>query len=412
MKKSFILILTVFLWFQCVGGFTQTTKTSNSNPAEQESRLKQATQDRPAIHQAKLGETKNVHRLGNLFFAGQIPKDDLQKLKQQEFKRVITLRTDGEIDWDEKAAVEALGIQFIEIPFRKPETLTDDVFDRVRRVLAKQDEKTLFHCGSANRVGGVWLPYRVLDQGVKLETALAEAKKIGLRTAFIQEKAIDYIQRKQSGSKAGNKKSVNPGINKSYKNPKLNVDDFVRRFEIESREVYLNRKEVVEACEIAAGDVVADVGAGTGLFTRLFSGEVGNDGWVYAVDIVPRFLQHINQEAGKKGLKNITGVLCAENSSNLPPNSVDVVFICDTYHHFEYPTSTMKSIHRALRKDGHLIVIDFERIKGKSRKWIMGHVRAGKEEFRAEIQDAGFTLVDEKKIKGFKENYFLKFRKN
>ena len=60
----------------------------------------------------------------------------------------------------------------------------------------------------------------------------------------------------------------------------------------------------------------------------------------------------------------------------------------------------------------NLIVIDFERIPGKSREWLLGHVRAGKEVFRAEIMDAGFTLADEPKIEGFKENYFLKFRKN
>ena len=97
---------------------------------------------------------------------------------------------------------------------------------------------------------------------------------------------------------------------------------------------------------------------------------------------------------------------------NLPPKSADVIFVCDTYHHFEYPKSTLASMHRALKDDGHLIVVDFERIEGKSRDWTMGHVRAGREVFRAEIQVAGFTLAEEKKIDGFQENYFLKFRKN
>ncbi len=108
----------------------------------------------------------------------------------------------------------------------------------------------------------------------------------------------------------------------------------------------------------------------------------------------------------KSELNNITGVLCAESSVNLPPNSIDVVFICDVYHHFEFPKTTLASIKRALKKHGHMVVSDFERIEGTTKAWTMGHVRAGKEVFRAEIQDAGFTLVDDKQIEGLKENYF------
>lgn len=206
--------------------------------------------------------------------------------------------------------------------------------------------------------------------------------------------------------------SVKPGINDKFIDPELNVDSFVKRFEMESREVYLLRDKILAACEIEPGDTVADVGAGTGLFSRMFSQSVGETGWVYSVDISARFLEHINREATKNKIQNITGVLCAENSINLPPKSVDVIFICDTYHHFEYPKSTLASIKKALKPDGHLIVIDFERIPGKTRKWTMGHVRAGKEVFRGEIQTAGFKLVDDKWIKGFKENYFLKFKHN
>ena len=60
---------------------------------------------------------------------------------------------------------------------------------------------------------------------------------------------------------------------------------------------------------------------------------------------------------------------------------------------------------------GRLVVIDFDRIPGKSRQWILDHTRAGKEVFRAEIEAAGFEFVEEVKIPGFVENYFLKFEK-
>jgi predicted methyltransferase len=103
--------------------------------------------------------------------------------------------------------------------------------------------------------------------------------------------------------------------------------------------------------------------------------------------------------------------VCTETSATLPPESIDVAFVCDTYHHFEYPDQTMASIHRALAPGGRLLVVDFERIPGKSRKWILGHMRAGKEVFRAEIEAAGFVFVDEVAIPGFEENYLLEFRK-
>ena len=366
----------------------------------------------PGIEPASLGETKNVHQSGNLFFAGQFSPQDIESIAAARIGRVITLRTEGEIDWDEEAAIKRAGIKFIEVPFRSPESLTDEVFDQIRELLSDPSETTLFHRGSANRVGGVWLPHRVLDQGVPLEQALTEAQKIGLRTEFIQSKAIDYIQRQQASLKTKKEASVKPGINKGFKDPDLDVDKMVERFELESREVYVARQEVVTACAIEPGSSVADVGSGTGLFTRLFSKSVGSDGWVYAVDIAPRLVEHVVSQAASQGLENITGVVCAEDGIGLPPNSVDLVFICDTYHHFEFPKSTLASIRRALRPGGRLILIDFERIEGKTRQWLLDHVRAGKETFRAEIQDAGFSLSEEKTLDGFEENYFLVFRKN
>ena len=378
-----------------------------------ETETQQAEEKQPGkVVDATLGSTKNVHKAGNLFFAGQFTKDDIATIGEAKVARVITLRTDGEIDWDEEAAVEAANMEFIKVPFRTPESLTDEVFDTIRTLLNDKTKTTLFHCGSANRVGGVWLPFRVLDEGVDLETALAEAKEIGLKAPFLEQKALDYIKRQQAKSSNDDEVSVKPGINNRFVNPNLDVDSYVKRFEIESREVFVQRERILAASGIEKGDTVADVGAGTGLFTRMFSVAVGNEGWVYAVDISPRFIEHINAEATKHKLQNITGVLCAENSINLPSNSADVVFLCDTYHHFEYPKSTLASIKRALKDDGHLIMIDFERIEGKTREWLMNHVRAGKEVFQSEVQAAGFTLVEEKKLEGFEENYFLKFRKN
>ena len=155
--------------------------------------------------------------------------------------------------------------------------------------------------------------------------------------------------------------------------------------------------------------VVADIGAGTGLFTRLFAKEVGPTGKVYAVDIAPKIIAHIERTCKEADIKNVVGVVCTAQSARLPPKSIDQAFICDTYHHFEFPLKTMASIHEALRPGGQVIVIDFHRIEGKSREWVLSHVRAGQETVTKEIVSAGFKKVGEEKL--LKENYFLRFEK-
>ena len=91
-------------------------------------------------------------------------------------------------------------------------------------------------------------------------------------------------------------------LNARFVDPDLDVDEWIGRFEVESREVFAERHAVLDAIGIARGDRIADVGAGTGFFTRLFSEAVGPSGWVYAVEISPRFVEHINQQASADGL--------------------------------------------------------------------------------------------------------------
>lgn len=202
--------------------------------------------------------------------------------------------------------------------------------------------------------------------------------------------------------------SVKPGINDPYfANP--NVEHWIQRFEVESREIFSEREKIADFAGVQPGQTVADIGAGSGIFTRLFAGRVGPQGRVIAVDIMPSFLEHIQTQAKKDGLANVETVLCKEDSVELPPDSLDVAFLCDTYHHFEYPKSTLASIHRALRPSGTLVLIDFIRIPGQSRDWILSHVRAGEEEVTAELNAAGFQKTSESRF--LSENYLLKFQK-
>src|SRR5262249_2279179 len=192
---------------------------------------------------------------------------------------------------------------------------------------------------------------------------------------------------------------------------KPDVKEYVKRFETESRENYALRHEIVAALGLEPGMAVADIGAGTGLFTRLFAEQVGPMGKVYAVDIAKPFLDHIAADATQRKQKQVITVLGSQDSTTLPPQSVDLVFLSDVYHHLEKPEKTLTSIRRALRPDGRLVIIEFDRVEGRSSDFVLKHVRASQAVFRKEIEDAGFWVVPTPDPPKLKENFFLRFEK-
>lgn len=202
--------------------------------------------------------------------------------------------------------------------------------------------------------------------------------------------------------------SVNPGINDNFQDP--DVNRYLEMFEGESREIFRYRNEIVDALGLKAGTDIADVGAGTGFFSLMMADRVSPGGTVYAVDIAANFIEHIRELSKKEGVTNIEPLQCTARSVELPEASVDLVYVCDTYHHFEFPVDTLASIHRALRSGGELIIVDFERIKGVSEEWVLNHVRCGKGTVSDEIRDAGFDLVEEVDL-GMDGQYILRFQK-
>jgi len=206
--------------------------------------------------------------------------------------------------------------------------------------------------------------------------------------------------------------SVKPGINEDFLDPALDVGKYEQRFEGESREIFVHRGRIAGLLDLRPGMAVADVGAGTGLFTLLFAPKVGTSGRVHGVDIAAKFVEHITRAAAERKLPQVEARLCSERSVELPAASVDLVFVCDTYHHFEYPQATLASIRSALRDGGELVIVDFIREPGISREWILGHVRAGEAVVRQEIEAAGFRFVRREETPYLRENYVLRFVKS
>jgi ubiquinone/menaquinone biosynthesis C-methylase UbiE len=212
------------------------------------------------------------------------------------------------------------------------------------------------------------------------------------------------------GQTAKQKGKVDPRINAQFEKP--DVKTWIERFESENREVFTRRAEIVSALNLKPGMAVADVGAGTGLFTRLMADKVGEEGRVHAVDVSPAFLKHIAEQSRKLGQKQVTTVLGTQHATNLAPGSVDLVFVCDVYHHLEDHEPVLASIRQALRPGGAFVLIEFDRVKGKSSEFVLKHVRADKQQFFREIEQAGFTLDPSQPKVKLAENFFARFRKD
>lgn len=204
--------------------------------------------------------------------------------------------------------------------------------------------------------------------------------------------------------------AVNPSMNDTWRSD--DTERLTHILESEDREIYTQRVDLAAAVGLLPGAAVADVGSGTGFMTEEFARLVGPEGKVYAVDINPKMLALIDERAKRDGIADrVETVLCKNDSVELPPASIDVAFVCDTYHHLEYPRSTLASIREALRPGGELVVVDFHRIEGKSDEWALKHIRAGQEVFTKEIEEAGFQLVAVHNFSFLERNYILRFRK-
>jgi ubiquinone/menaquinone biosynthesis C-methylase UbiE len=115
---------------------------------------------------------------------------------------------------------------------------------------------------------------------------------------------------------------------------------------------------LVRELKLAATDVVADIGAGTGYFTFRFSPLVPG-GTVYAVDIQPEMLDAIGERMARDGIDNVVPVLGGIDDPRLPASSIDLALMVDAYHEFSHPREMMRGIYRALRPGGRVVLVEY-----------------------------------------------------
>jgi ubiquinone/menaquinone biosynthesis C-methylase UbiE len=171
-----------------------------------------------------------------------------------------------------------------------------------------------------------------------------------------------------------------------------------------ARDAWQKPHEVVMALDLKPGMTVADIGAGSGYFTLRFARHVGTEGAVLAVDVSQPMLDEVGRRARAASLATVRPVLARPDDPLLPTAGVDVVFICDTWHHIEQRQAYLAKIRRALKAGGRFVIVDFHKDSPVGPPASMKLTRA---EVLAEVRQAGFTLASEPTM--LPHQYFLIF---
>ena len=124
------------------------------------------------------------------------------------------------------------------------------------------------------------------------------------------------------------------------------------------RELEENSSLLIKNLNLKPGMNVADIGAGSGYYSSLISKQIGK-GKVYAVDVEPEMIAFLDARIKKEKLHNVVTVLGTETSVSLPESSIDLMFLVDVYHEFSFPYEMGLSMHKSLKPDGKLVLVEF-----------------------------------------------------
>jgi ubiquinone/menaquinone biosynthesis C-methylase UbiE len=145
------------------------------------------------------------------------------------------------------------------------------------------------------------------------------------------------------------------------------------------------------------GMTVADVGTGVGFMLPYLSKRVGAAGHVIGEDITDDFLGMARQRAENQNLTNVTFVKGTETDPNLPEGKVDQVLVLDAYHHFDFPEKMLAAIHKSLKPDGRLVIVEYyKREKAMPNGRAISHIRLDMPDVIKEVEANRFHLIEEK----------------
>ncbi len=180
---------------------------------------------------------------------------------------------------------------------------------------------------------------------------------------------------------------------------------YIAFLEDPARDAYQRPDEVMKALALRPGEVVADIGSGSGYFTLRLARAVGDTGRVYAVDVSPDMIRHLNRRLRDAAVRNVVPVLSEPDDPLLPDASVDRFVIVDTWHHIEDRPAYLALLKRMLKPGGQVVHIDFQK-----RDLPVGPppaMKISREELVGQMEAAGFRLSAEHTFLPYQ--YFLVF---
>jgi ubiquinone/menaquinone biosynthesis C-methylase UbiE len=169
-----------------------------------------------------------------------------------------------------------------------------------------------------------------------------------------------------------------------------------QRLESSDRLRWNNPAEIIKAAQITPGARVAEIGCGTGWFTFELEKAVRPRGMIYALDMQPAMLQILR--AKRDSWERILTLPCAENEFELDDAEVDIVFHANTLHELAAPEKHLKEIHRVLKPEGRLVVIDWLWADEESQPGPPNTERIEPDTAKQWLQDAGFEVRETSEV--------------
>jgi len=199
-----------------------------------------------------------------------------------------------------------------------------------------------------------------------------------------------------------NHKRKTHGYEHSFKNY-----SYITRFESPQRKKWQKPDLVVRKMNIKPGDRIADIGAGSGYFTRRFARIVGPKGLALGLDTEINMVRYMKRDIKKLKMKQYQVKKVGYNGHELKSNTFNIVFMCNVYHHISGRIQYFKRVSKSLKSTGRLVIVDFYKRKSPMGPPIHHRIRA--EKVIKELKEAGFILIKQENFLPYQ--YYLKFRK-
>lgn len=192
-----------------------------------------------------------------------------------------------------------------------------------------------------------------------------------------------------------------------HRNP-TDLKSYLEHLDSVERDKDQKPAQVVEALALKPGMAVADLGSGSGYFTRRFVEAVTDSGRVYAVDVEPEMLEYVKASLERAHKPySVEFILAGPDSPKLPTESVDVIFLCNVAHHLENRPTYFANVTSALKPGGRIAIIDFYPDERSGNLGFPKHHLVSRDTLVAEMAKAGYRLFREHDF--LPKQYFLEF---